>query len=56
MMSIVSLVICFFGRPMFWPIVGGVLLVFLYCVYSCLNRLGVILSLFAAYFIVNEFI
>ena len=53
MIFIVSLVICFLGLPRFWPIVGGVLLFVLYCAYSCLNLLGVILRWLAAHFTVT---
>ena len=54
MMSIVSCVICFLGRPRFFPIVG-VVFVFLYWVYICLNLLGVIFRWLAACFMVILF-
>lgn len=54
MISIVCGVIGFLGRPTFFPIVGMVLVV-LYWVYSCLNRLGVIFRWFAAVFMVMLF-
>jgi hypothetical protein len=52
MICIVSFVICFFGRPRFFLIVGVVLFV-LYCAYSCLNLLGVIFRWLAAHFTVT---
>ena len=55
MISTVSGVICFLGRPRFLPMVGVVLLVVLYCAYSCLNLLGVIFRWFAACFMVILF-